>query len=458
MALAQRAPQEGALLRGYRLLAALGSGPSGQVFRARDEARAREVVVKLFHPHRSAPEALARHAEIARAAAAVPRSTACDVVELVTDSPTPFMAVEAIDGVDLTTLLRQRGPLPWAQGQALLLRCAAALEAVHRAGIAHTGLKPGNIRVIGDPGPGRAAGPVRLTVRLLDFGVGALLELGNTGATRVHDDLSADYLSPEELRGEPPGPAADIYRLGVIFFELLTGHRPFEGRVQEVVRHHQRTPPPSPRSLAPTLPPEADALLFGLLEKAPERRTTAAELRARLAGVHLAGRGDGQPPRRARNDHEEEAPTAMWMRSTGASTHSMVLPEEATNPTAGDLYAEDEPTATHTVVLMNPTHLPPANPGEVTLIPEGMGGEFLIQHLANQPNRASEQTSVLTNTSATVFVDRSKLQAAAPAAPTIATWRRKLAGPWSFERKLLTINVAFGLLILLGLLMLARSA
>lgn len=446
MALAQRAPQEGALLRGYRLLAALGSGPSGQVFRARDEARGGEVVVKLFHPHRSAPAALARHAEVARAAAEIPRSTACNFIELVADGPTPFIAVEAIDGVDLATLLRQRGPLPWAQGQALLLRCAAALEAVHRAGIAHTGLKPGNIRVLGDPaGSGSGPGSGRASVRLLDFGVGALLEHGNTGATRVHDDLSADYLSPEELRGEPPGPAADLYRLGVIFFELLTGHRPFEGRVQEVVRHHQRTPPPSPRTLAPALPPEADALLLGLLEKAPERRTSAADLRARLAGVRA------EPPRRARHDHEEEAPTAMWMRSTAAS----VLPDEPTSPGPGHVHDEDEPTATHTVVLMNPTHLPPANPGEVTLIPEGMGGEFLIPHL---PDHRSEQTSVLTNTSATVFVDRSKLQPQAPAAPPAPTWRSKLGGPWSFERKLLTINVAFGLLILLGLLMLARSA
>lgn len=427
MTAATRPVRVGSRLRDYHLLQQLGAGPAGEVYLARDEAHRHDVALKLLDPHRCAADGVTRYAALARAAASVPATGAPVVLAVAADPHEPYVALELVPGPNLAALLRQRGPLPWAVARPLFARAAACLRAAHAAGITHGDLKPTNIVVHGD------------SVRLLDFGGAALLPAADAGHTRVHDADSVDYRAPEQLRGEPANQAADLYVLGILLFEAVTGQRPFVGRVQEVVRHHLCSPPPSPRVLAPNLPPAADAVIAALLAKSPAHRPTASGLVRRLdeAGANEAttprpvaplARADDtlrRPPAalaRAVDSEPEEHPTTMWRRPTVR---------------VGAPISE-------TVVLTGP---PPPQPGEVTLLTPGMHGDFLL----DSPPPARETTSA--QPSATVFVDRAVLSARREATTVTSVPRRRwLAGPWTYERKLLAANVVFGVCLVLALL------
>lgn len=412
---ATRPARNGSVLRGYRLLHQLGAGPSGEVYLARDEAHHVDVALKLFDRHRVAPDGLSRFAEQARAAAAIPLTGAPRVLDVVPGPPEPYVALELVRGLSLAHLLRQRGPLPWDGARPLFARAAACLRAAHAAGLVHGHLKPTNVLVDDEH------------VRILDFGAAALTPAVDTGQTRVHEAESVDYHAPEQLRGEPPGPHTDVYALGVLLFEAVTGQRPFAGRVQEVVRHHLSTPPPSPRVLAPTLPADAEALLLALLAKPTTDRPSADEVARRLAArPHALGGETRVAPRPEPQPGPEEYPTTMWVRGA---------PRRPPGVGVGE-----------TMVLPAP---PPPPPDGVTLLTPGMQGDFLLD-LPPREDTTGQQPS------ATVFVDRAGLAAPRQATPPPTTqrprWRRWLDGPWPLERKLIALNVAFGACLLLALI------
>lgn len=425
MTAAPRPTRIGSVLHDYRLLHQLGAGPSGEVFIARDEAHHLDVALKLFDPARCAPDGVARYAEQARAAAAIPHTGAPRVLKVVADATEPYVALELIRSLNLAYQLRERGPLAWDVARALFARVAAALHAAHAGGVVHGHLKPTNIHSDDD------------RVRIVDYGAAALAPGGDTGQTRVHEAQAVDYLAPEQIRGEPPGPRSDVYSLGVLLFEAVTGQRPFAGRMQEVVRHHLFTPPPAPRLLAPSLPPEAEDQILALLVKQVNARPDAAEVARRLSADvdtrvtprRPAAETRVNPRQRPADAHEpDEHPTSMWIRGTH--------PRPA--------------TTSETVVLPLP---PPPPPDGVTLLTPGMQGDFLIDSPPPQTEDTTGQQP-----SATVFVDRARLASlettAAPTRP-LPRWRRWLAGPWPLERRLIALNVAFGVCLVLALLTLA---
>lgn len=426
MTAAQRVPREGALVGHYRLLNALGAGPSAQVFRALDETCKVEVAVKLFDPSICSARGIRRYTELAVSAAAVPQGSAVRLFESVADEPIPFAALELVPGHNLARLLQKHKLLPWTTVRMIAARVAASLDAVHQAGFFHTALKPGNVHVIHGPAE-------RLSVRLLDFGSGALLEPEEAGMTRASDNPSVDYLAPEQLQGQAERAATDLYSLGVILYELVTGRRPFEGRLTEIVRQHLRTPPAPPRSLVPGLPVEAEALILALLEKSPHQRPTMSELRRQLAPVRAS---PVLPPL-------EEPATAIFVRTPPAEPQIL----EA-SPITAEMRTPERRTA-YTEIL-RPDAVPRGQPGEVTLITPGMGGDFLLPSGDNR-----EHTSVLHNSSATVFADMIPHRPS-PQPPVIRTpspLRSWLAAPWTFEKKLLTINAILVVVILIGLIM-----
>ena len=132
-------------LPGLRLLTHLGTGPSGQVYRARDLARGREVAVKLLEPRRVTPRGLARFAQTARAALAVDGACAAEVLDVVTDPVRPYVVMELLPGESLAQLLLRTGPFGWKRARGLAHGLAVALEAAHDAGLVHGALKPGNV-------------------------------------------------------------------------------------------------------------------------------------------------------------------------------------------------------------------------------------------------------------------------------------------------------------------------
>lgn len=408
-------------LHDYRILQPLGSGPSGEVFRARDLINGGDVALKRFNTHGASPEGLSRYAEAAAVAADIPGTTACRLIELVPDPAQAFAVLEYVPGRDLGEYLRSSGPLAWPAARDLFGRCAAALVAAHRAELVHGALKPSNIRVVVAPG----AAPMP---RLLDFGIAALRPAAEPGATRVYEARAIEYQAPEQLLGLPATAASDLYSLGVMLFEALTGHAPFKGRPQEVAQHHLRSTPPSPRIFAPDLPGAAETVVRLLLAKAPE---------ARHAGVTALLAPIASPHPEPDPHQDDDLQTMTWDRS------SLLAP----TPSRGrDRTVHDE-----TVVLPTmPTSS--AAVGGVTVIIEGMDREFLLEQTA-PPVPPSEQTSVHTHADATVFITRMPT-ATTPARPAPA-WRRLLAEPWTTERKLIALNVGFGALIVGTLMILA---
>lgn len=481
-------------LRDYRVLGSLGAGPSGEVLRAHDPVRRAEVALKVFRPHLCTPDGLSRYAEAAATAADAPGTAAGRLLELVPAEPRPFAVLELVAGQSLGELVHHRGPLAWTEARPLFARCAVALAAAHRVDVVHAALKPSNLRVL----PG-------MLPRVLDYGVAALRQQHAAEATRAHETHGLEYQSPEQLRGEPPLPESDLYALGVVMFEALTGQLPFQGRPQEIAYHHLRTAPPSPRLLMPALTRDVEALVLGLLAKAPAARAgAAAALRALAAAPHPGDDDEFQtttwvrqptpatPASRARREPARVDETIETAPAPAETTRGSRARAEATAPshaatprgprpraeateivrtsragatretsrddastdasvTTGPLRRAPPPPEAHdeTVVLAMPT-APAGHGGAATVVLGHMQGkEFLVD---DGPPR--EPTSVHTHTSATVFVARAPVAPPPPPDPGGPAWRRRWRGPWTLERKLVAVNVAFGALILFALLIL----
>ena len=224
----------------YRRPTRIGYGGMGEIFRAEDEVLGRTVAVKLLAERYARDESLrSRFTREALAAARLsgePNTvTIFDVGEW---HDRPFIVMEHLDGGSLEDRLREGGPPPADEALAWLEQAAAALDAAHRHGVVHRDVKPGNLLLDQDGG-----------LRVADFGIASAAGLDSLTMTGTVLG-TAGYLSPEQAQGERADPATDRYALGVVAYELLTGHRPFESDspTAEAAAHlNAEVPPVSPR-------------------------------------------------------------------------------------------------------------------------------------------------------------------------------------------------------------------
>ncbi len=409
----------------YRILQPLGSGPSGEVFRARDLIQGGDVALKRFRSHSHTADDLSRYAESAAFAADIPGTAACRLIELVPDVSQAFAVLEFIPGQDLGEYLKAKGPLSWPDAHALFGRIAAAVATAHRADLVHGALKPTNIRVIEAPG----SPPLP---RILDFGIVALRPPAEPGTTRIYEPRGIEYQAPEQLSGQPATAASDFYSLGVLLFEALTGHPPFAGRPQEVAQHHLRTPPASPRLFAASLPTMAEKTVLALLAKPPEARK--AGITALLTPLHRPAVPAANP--------DDDLQTMTFDRSKLQGLAKATSTRERTR--------EKLATPSETVVL--PAMPSPSAGGhDVTMILDGMNREILLDHVSAVA-LPSETTSEHTHPDATIIITRMPPTAAATPQPA---WRRWIARPWTLERQLIAACIVFIILILFMVALLA---
>ena len=269
----------------YRLEARLGTGGMGTVYRARHMLIDRPVAVKVLNQRFVEDEAArTRFRREARAAGRLQHTNAVTVTDF-GESPDGYvyLVMELLEGRTLRDVLAKEAPLDAARSVSLMLQISAAVAAAHEAGIIHRDLKPANIFIVQ-----RAEVPA--VVKVLDFGIAKLAaeSLDEDEAmtlTQVGAMIGTPrYMSPEQCDGAELTPAADVYSLGVILYEMLTSTVPFSGSTPlSIAMKHTSEVPRSPREFVSTIPPALEQVVLHTLEKRPaDRPANAAEFRKEL--------------------------------------------------------------------------------------------------------------------------------------------------------------------------------
>jgi tRNA A-37 threonylcarbamoyl transferase component Bud32 len=262
----------------YRLVELLGQGGMATIYRASDSQLDRDVAVKVLRPeYGSDPDFLERFRYEAQAAASLKHPGVVTVYDYGTDEVGPYIVMELVDGEDLASLIRRRGAIPPAQAARIVAQAARALGAAHDQGLVHRDVKPGNILI--------SSGN---RVQVADFGIARALSESNLtlpGTTLG----SVHYFSPEQVRGEPATPASDIYSLGIVLYELLTGRRPWTGDSAAAIATARLTGPmPSPSAIHAGIPPVLNTITRKALAPDPEDRFSSATEMADALERYLA--------------------------------------------------------------------------------------------------------------------------------------------------------------------------
>ena len=268
----------GTRLGPYEILAPVGAGGMGEVYRARDSRLERDVAIKVLPEHLSQdPQALARFLRETKTLAALSHPNLLAIFDTGAENGLSYAVTELLDGETLRATIT-RGAPPWRKAVEIGVGLAEGLAAAHSKGITHRDLKPENIFLTVD---GR--------VKVLDFGL-ARVEAGRKGAdaeTQTEAGMimgSPGYMSPEQVRGTPAGPASDIFSLGCVLYETISGRRAFAGQTAaETMSSILRDTPEEVAVSGAQIPVELNRLISGCLEKNAETRFQAA----RDLAVHL---------------------------------------------------------------------------------------------------------------------------------------------------------------------------
>ena len=338
----------------YDLRNKLGRGAFGVVYLARDPSLERDIAIKVLRlRHLTNGDIVQRFLQEARATARIAHPGIvtifdCGLVEAAR-GPTAFIAMELLSGESLTKRLARSGRLSPGLATEFVRQVASALEAAHKVDVLHRDLKPDNIYLVPDP-----AMPSGERVKILDFG---LAKLGHDGNTAVQNVFGTPrYMSPEQCRSSAQvDHRGDIYSLGCILFELVTGRPPFEGDVRQVIDRHQRVTPPRAASIAPECPAALDDLIAEMLAKdAAARPQTMAAVQRQLHGagpVPIAA-AEALLPIVAR---QLAAPGTTGLRE-------VAMPGEIGKPAAGP----HEPVADAALAAVRPGRERRATPGHPT--------------------------------------------------------------------------------------------
>jgi serine/threonine-protein kinase len=266
--------EEGRLLNNrYQLLERIGSGGMADVYRARDLMLERTVAIKVLHETYSEDAALQNRFKMeARAAANLSHPNIVTVHDFGFDNGQLFIVMEHIPGRDLKTILHTRGRYSVEEAIPLIVQACAGIGYAHRAGLVHCDVKPHNMIVTPD---GR--------LKVTDFGIARAL------STIMPDERadvvwgSPQYFSPEQAVGEAPSPSSDVYSLGVVLYEVLTGALPFTApSSEELARLHLEQPPIPPSEYIPEIPSALEQIILKILSKEPAARYRTADQLGRV--------------------------------------------------------------------------------------------------------------------------------------------------------------------------------
>ncbi len=259
----------------YRIIRKLGTGGMANVYLAEDQELGRRVAIKILNDRHAGDEQFVeRFRREAKNAAGLSHPNIVSIYDRGEAEGTYYIAMEYLDGRSLKELIVGRGPAPIPLAIDYARQILAALRFAHRNGVVHRDIKPHNI-MVGDEG----------RLKVTDFGIA---RAGTSQMTEVGSIIgTAQYLSPEQAKGAPVDQTSDLYSLGIVLYELLTGTVPFNGDTPvEIAMKHLSTVPPEPSTLRPEVPEDLDAIVVRSLGKTPEERYgSAEEMDADLARV-----------------------------------------------------------------------------------------------------------------------------------------------------------------------------
>jgi serine/threonine-protein kinase len=283
MPVASRALERGQVLADrYEILGTLGKGGMGVVYRARDRQLDEVVALKLLRTEAlaSEPTLLERFKQEIKLARRITHRNVLRTHDFGEANGVPFISMEYLEGVTLKELVRNRGALPLGVALSFAKQMCHGLDAAHAQGVVHRDIKPHNMLILPESGE----------LKIMDFGIARPSRLGgqDAGLTSAGTVMGTpDYMSPEQAQGRPADFRSDIYSIGVVLFEALTGRLPFGGQTMtQIIIAHIQQPPPRPRSINPRLPQGLEVAVLRCLQKDPERRwQSVSELAEALSAV-----------------------------------------------------------------------------------------------------------------------------------------------------------------------------
>lgn len=275
----------------YRIMEKLGEGAMGEVFKGLDTLLEREVAIKLLRPELSnRPDIVERFRTEAVALARLNHTHIATLYSFLPHESQYFMVMEFVRGESLAKLIERNRALPWQQAVGLVSQALEGLEHAHRLGVVHRDIKPSNMMVTHSG-----------VLKVMDFGIARILEKARL--TRAgHLIGTLEYMSPEQIAGLDTDARADLYSLGVVLYELVTGRVPFEASSDyDLIKAQMEERPKPPRIRVSDLPVGVETQILKALEKKPESRfESAADFHAALAAIATLGPDPGPEHERPR--------------------------------------------------------------------------------------------------------------------------------------------------------------
>jgi eukaryotic-like serine/threonine-protein kinase len=272
-------------LGGYIIHSKIGEGGMGIVYAAVQPTHRTRVAIKVLGPAFSRDAAMvARFEREAQMLIGLQHPNVVEIHKLgMLVDGRKYIIMELLEGEPLTASI-DRAPIPALEGMEIIDGVCDALMAVHARGIVHRDLKSDNVYLA------KIGGATR--VKLLDFGLAKQANVSSGEKTMMGMVVGTpQYVSPDQIRGEPASPATDTYSLGILSFKILVGKLPWEGEQMEVLANHLQTPPPLASDFVPTIPAGLATLVQRMMAKHANERPTLAELRAAFADIRAGGSG-----------------------------------------------------------------------------------------------------------------------------------------------------------------------